>query len=107
MGLNYYHELGDGFTNRYSLTPEQVFPSPQPVLTLSISSRTNLHFKATCQFGGVFHLLASANPTQALSQWTPVWTNSINTRGADNFTATLSNAINSSAGRQFYILRSQ
>ena len=40
------------------------------------------------------------------SQWTPVWTNSIYTRGADNFSVTISNTIASGAG-QFYILQSR
>jgi alpha-tubulin suppressor-like RCC1 family protein len=95
------------FTNTYCLTPEQIIPSPQPVLTISISSGTNLQFKATCQFAGSFHLLTSTNLAQSRSLWTPFWTNSINARGTNNFTATLTNALNSNSGRRYYILRSQ
>jgi hypothetical protein len=66
----------------------------------------NLQFKATCQFGGTFHLLTSSDATQPLSQWTPVRTNSVTARGTNNFTATLINAVSPGAGQQFYILQS-
>jgi alpha-tubulin suppressor-like RCC1 family protein len=106
MGYNYYGQLGDGFVND-SLTPEQIFPLPQPVLTASISSGTDLQLNATCQFGGTFYLLASTNLTQPLSQWTRVWTNSINTSSNNNFNTTLAIAVGSSAPGLFYILQSQ
>ena len=104
MGYNSSGQLGDGFLSNSSL-PEQIVPSPQPVLVAGISSRTNLQFNATCLFGGTFQLLAGTNLTQPLNLWTPVWTNSITNRGINNFTATLTNAVNSS--RQFYILQAQ
>jgi alpha-tubulin suppressor-like RCC1 family protein len=107
MGYNYYGQLGDGFPTSNSALPEQIFPSPRPVLTNSISSATNLQFNAACQFGGTFYLLAGTNLTQSLSQWTPVATNVINYRFNNLFSATLTNAVNSSAGQQFYILQSQ
>jgi hypothetical protein len=44
---------------------------------------------------------------QPLSQWTRVWTNSITVRGTNNFAATLTDALNSIAERQFYVLQSQ
>jgi alpha-tubulin suppressor-like RCC1 family protein len=75
MGLDSEGELGDGFfgTNYCSSIPEQIVPSPQPLLTdISILSRTNLQFKATCFFGGTYHLLAGKNLAQPFSQWTPV-----------------------------------
>jgi alpha-tubulin suppressor-like RCC1 family protein len=109
MGASYDGQLGDGFTNRLSWKaslPEQIVPSPQPVLTESISSVTDLQFQATCLFAGTFYLLTSTNLTQPLSQWTPVRTNSVTARGTNNFSAMLTNAVNSSA-RQFYILQSQ
>ena len=77
------------------------------MLTNNFSTKTNLQFKATCQFGGKFYLLAGTNLTQSLSQWTPVATNVINNRTNNLFSATLTNAVNSSTGQKFYILRSQ
>jgi alpha-tubulin suppressor-like RCC1 family protein len=104
MGWNNYGQLGDGFVGD-SWTPEQIFPLPQPVLTTSFSSGTGLQINATTLFGGNFYLLAGTNFTLPL-QWTPVWTNSVTMRGTNNFSATLTNAVNAS-GRQFYILQSQ
>jgi hypothetical protein len=124
IGHNNNGQLGDGFTNNdgsftgpppydYSFTntyckiPEQVVPSPQPTLTEGIIAGTNLQFEATCLFAGNFYLLMGTNVGQPLSQWTPVWTNLINGRGPNNFTVTLTNAVNSGSAQQFYILRSQ
>jgi hypothetical protein len=98
MGDNTYGQLGDGF-NSISSFPEQILPLPD--------FPDGLRFSATCQFGGTFYLLASANVNQPLNQWTPVWTNSVTVRGYNNFKATITNALNSSAGRQFYILQSR
>jgi alpha-tubulin suppressor-like RCC1 family protein len=124
MGHNNYGQLGDAFTNfdgnfagpgpyDYSFTntycniPEQIVPLPQPPLTISTSSRTNLHFTATCQFAGTFYLLAGTNLTQPRSQWTRVWTNSVTARGNNNFTTTLTNVLNSGVRQRFFILQSQ
>lgn len=114
MGWNFYGQLGDGFVDNGNppwigngtSSPEQIFPSPQPVLVVSISCNTNLQFTATCGFGGNFYLLASTNLTQPLNQWTQVWTNVITQRGTNNFTAILTNCVDSSS-QQFYILQSQ
>lgn len=106
-GYNLYGQLGDGFTNSTAMIPEQIYPSPQPVLTNSISSTTNLQFKAACQFGGTFYLLAGTNLIQPLSQWASVATNCINNRNNNLFSATLTNAVNASASQIFYILQSQ
>ncbi|MGI8966095.1 MAG: RCC1 domain-containing protein, partial [Limisphaerales bacterium] len=108
MGRNAVGGLGDGFNDSYpySLVPEQIYPLPQPLLTSSISSQTNLQFKATCQLGGIFYLLSSTNIDQPLSQWTPVWTNLIDFHSINNFNATITNSMSSNAG-QFYILKSQ
>jgi alpha-tubulin suppressor-like RCC1 family protein len=114
MGWNGFGQLGDGFPRLSApgiydrcFTPEQIVPSPQPVLMIENASKTNLHFNSTCQFAGTFYLLASTNLTQPLSQWTAVWTNFINVRGTNNFTATLTNAVSSGAAQQFYMLQSQ
>ena len=110
MGYNIDGQLGDGFIDSGppygTATPEQIFPSPQPVLAQTVSANTNLQFTATCLFGGNFYLLAGNNLTQPLSQWTPVWTNAITLRYANIFSATLTNAVNSSS-QQFYILQSR
>jgi alpha-tubulin suppressor-like RCC1 family protein len=105
MGYNYYGQLGDGFTNQTSSLPEQIFPPPQPILTSSVISKTNLQVNATTLFGGTFYLRASTNLVAPLSQWQPLRTNSITARGTNNFSVTLTNAVNSS-GQQFYILQS-
>jgi alpha-tubulin suppressor-like RCC1 family protein len=113
-GWNYYGQLGDGFVdsgyppyNPYgTATPERIFPPSQPVLVQTISSNTNLQFTAACGFGGNFYLLAATNLTEPLNQWTPVWTNSVTSRGTNNFSATLTNAVNSGT-QQFFILQSQ
>jgi alpha-tubulin suppressor-like RCC1 family protein len=108
MGYNIYGELGDGFIDTSypadfgTDIPEQILPLPQPVMVSAISSTTNLQIKATTGFGGRFALLAGTN----LSQWLPLRTNSVTARGANNFSVTVTNAVNSSGG-QFYILQSQ
>ena len=107
MGANFNGQLGDGFTNSNSSLSEQIVPPPQPVLSISISSRTNLEFKATCQFGGTFYLLSSTNITQPLNQWTRVRTNSVTARGTNNYAATLTNAVSPSIGRRFFVLQSE
>jgi alpha-tubulin suppressor-like RCC1 family protein len=105
MGLNSHGELGDGFTNN-SVIPEQIFPLPRPKLSSVLLSKTNLQFKATCGYGGNFYLLGSTNIDSPLNLWTPLRTNSVTARGTNNFSYTLTNAINSGAQR-FYILQSQ
>jgi Regulator of chromosome condensation (RCC1) repeat len=111
MGDNSYGNFGDGFIEnnfpRGPATPEQIVPSPQPFLSNNISSKTNLQFNATCQFGGAFCLLTSTNLAQSLSQWKPVQTNSVTSRGTNNFSVTLTNALSFRAAQQFYILQSQ
>jgi alpha-tubulin suppressor-like RCC1 family protein len=104
MGWNDFGQLGDGFADN-SLVPEQIFPLPQPMLTTSFSSGTGLQINSTTPFGGTFYLLAGTNFGSS-SQWTPIWTNSVTSRGPNNFSVTLTNAVNSS-GQQFYILQLQ
>jgi alpha-tubulin suppressor-like RCC1 family protein len=111
MGFNGYGQLGDGFGDQNHVDwgipiPEQICPPPPPVLMETILSNTNLHFTATCLFGGKFNLLANTNLDQPLNQWMPIWTNSVITRGADNFSATLTNVVGSGS-QQFFILQSQ
>ena len=109
MGDDSSGELGDGFYKPPidgTTEPEQIYPPPQPVLAQTVSANTNLQFTATCGFGGNFYLLAGTNIAQPLSQWTPVWTNAIQVRYANIFSATLTNAVNSGS-QQFYILQSE
>jgi len=106
MGGNYTGQLGDGFIDYEFPYPEQIFPAPQPMLGIALTCQIGLQFNATCSFGGNFYLLASTNLSQPLSQWMPIWTNSITTRGTNNFSATLTNVVNS-ASQQFFILQSQ
>ena len=105
MGDNSVGELGDAFTNAFSPFPEQIVPSPPPVLASSILSKTNLQFQATCQFGGTFFLLFSTNISLPASQWVRVSTNHISYRATNNFSVTITNGVN--CDRQFYILQSQ
>jgi hypothetical protein len=79
---------------------------PQPVLVSAISSKTNIQIKATTGFGGHFSLLADTNINSLVSPWTALRTNSITTRGTNNYTVTVTNAMKL-AGQQFYILQSQ
>jgi hypothetical protein len=105
IGWNYFGQLGDGFTNETSSFPEQIIPWPQPILTSSVSSKTNLQINATTLFGGTFYLRASTNLAVTLSQWQPLRTNFITARGANNFPVTVTNAVKS-RGQQFYLLQS-
>ncbi len=79
----------------------------QMVLSIALSSETNLQFNATCGFGGNFYLLGSSNVALPLGQWLPLRTNTVTLRGANNYSVTLTNAVNSGVDRQFYILKSQ
>ena len=103
-GMGEDDELGDGFITTQSFVPLQIYPTPQPILTDSVSSGTNLQFTATCGFGGNFYLLTSTNLTLPLCQWTPVWTNNILYHFYNVFSATLPAPVN--PGQQFYILQS-
>jgi alpha-tubulin suppressor-like RCC1 family protein len=105
MGDNTYGELGDGFATNGIAIPEQIVPTIRPVLSIALSSQTNVQINATCGFGGNFYLLGSTNIVQPLGQWTPLRTNSITLRGANNYSVILTNAV-IVGGRQFYILES-
>ena len=110
VGRNFNGQLGDGFVdvppNYGTAIPEQIFPEPQPVLSSALSSRTNLQFTATTGFGGNFSLLTGTNLGTSLSQWPPLHTNSVTARGTNNYSVTVTNAVNPGGGK-FYILQSQ
>jgi alpha-tubulin suppressor-like RCC1 family protein len=105
-GYNNSGQLGDGFTNNILSLPEQIYPTPKIILASKIFNRTSLQFNTTCPFGGTFYLLESTNLNQPWNQWVPVQTNYVNCRTNNNYTATITNALNSSVIRQFYILES-
>ncbi len=105
LGLNTYGGLGDGFTNTVSRFPEQIIPSPQPVLIVSVSSRTNLELKAICQYGGTYMLLAGTNIVQPAGEWTPIYTNFVTTRGTPNLECTLTNSLGAGIGAQLFRLQ--
>ena len=67
---------------------------------------TNLVFNVTNGFAFAnYCLLASTNLAQPISQWTPLATNIFATTG--NFTITATNAVNSHAASQFYLIQLQ
>jgi alpha-tubulin suppressor-like RCC1 family protein len=105
-GDNTYGQLGDGFATNGIPIPEKIVPAPQPVMSIVLSTRTNLQINATCGFGDNYYLLGSTNLLLSLSQWKPLRTNSITLRGVDNYSVTLTNAV-TGGGRQYYILQSQ
>jgi alpha-tubulin suppressor-like RCC1 family protein len=109
MGTSDSGQLGDGFewiNNGPWWVPVLIRPTPRPWLITKLSSEFDLQFNTTTLFGGNFYLLASTNNGLAVNQWTPVWTNTITTRSTNNYSVTLTNAVNS-GGQQFYILQSQ
>jgi hypothetical protein len=107
MGGDYDAQLADGFSDTTYPFPEQILPLPEPLLTSATLFQTNLQFNATCLFGGNFNLLCSTNLMAPLTQWTSVLTNSVVVRGTNNFSVTLTNAVNSNPGQRYYILQSQ
>ena len=107
MGDDSDGELGDGFPSSSWPTPEQIVPTPQPILSVSIVTKTNLQINGTCLFGGTFYLLSNTNVTQPMNQWERVWTNEVSIRTNNNFNAILTNSLGSFVGKQFYILQSQ
>jgi alpha-tubulin suppressor-like RCC1 family protein len=94
MGDNSTAELGNGSNG--SLSPMQL-----------TGGAGSLSVRGTCLAGGNYFLLASTNLAQPLSQWSRILTNSISLRGTNNFSAIVTNAANSSADRQFFILQAQ
>lgn len=105
MGWDFYGQLGDRFVGP-GMFAEQVFPRLQPILIGSVSE-TNLQFKATCSFGGTFRLLTATNLAQPRDQWTAVYTQTLGFSGPDNFNTILTNAANTFADPQYFILQSQ
>jgi Regulator of chromosome condensation (RCC1) repeat len=91
MGDNTFGELGNGPSR--SLVPEKLAGGPW--------------LRGTCFAGGTYRLLSSTNAALPVSQWTPVWTNTIVHRGPNNFSAPLPDDLLSRDPQRFYILQSQ
>ncbi len=109
MGNDFNGQLGGGFasgSSSFSPVPVQITPLPPPSLTVGFSQGTNVQVQATVQFGGTFCLLANTNILQPLDQWTPLLTNTITTRGSNNFCAVFTNGLVTTPW-QFYFLRCQ
>jgi alpha-tubulin suppressor-like RCC1 family protein len=114
MGIDLQGQLGDGFYTN-SLLPEQIFPAPQPTLSMNFlypyvggfSFQTNLQFNATCAFGGKFVLLASTNPALPVSLWTALATNTVSSyaRSNNNFSVSVTNVLGTGPLRQFFLLQ--
>lgn len=110
MGNNSNGQLGDGFNvsqiSTFSPVPEKIYPLPPPLLSVSVSSGTNVQVQATCLFAGSYCLYSATNARLPDSEWTPLLTNSVYTRGTNNFLPAFTNAL-STAPQQFYRISSQ
>jgi hypothetical protein len=62
---------------------------------------TNLQVQATCLFAGTYWLIGTTNVNLPASQWTPLLTNAVYSRGTNNFVPALTNPL-SAAPMQFY-----
>jgi alpha-tubulin suppressor-like RCC1 family protein len=91
MGDNSAGELGNGSGS--SLVPVKLAGGPW--------------LRGTCFAGGTYRLLSSTNAALPMSQWTPVWTNTIVHRGPNNFSAPLPADVLSHDPQRFYLLQSQ
>lgn len=77
-----------------------------PVFTAFALVGTNLVFNATNGVAGdIYYVLASSNVLKPLSQWSPIGSNVLTANGF--FTIIATNAAQSKAPQQFYILRGQ
>ncbi len=109
MGNDFSGQLGGGFDSQnssFSPVPVQITPLPPPSLTVGISQGTNVQVQATVGFAGTFCLLANTNILQPMDEWTPLLTNTITTRGSNNFCAIFTNGLITTPW-QFYFLRCQ
>jgi len=78
--------------------------SPPPAVGVTSSSGTNLVINGSNGFSGItYYVLTSTNLGRPLSQWTPVATNTWSANG--NFSLTVTNAVNPSVPKQFYVLQ--
>jgi alpha-tubulin suppressor-like RCC1 family protein len=103
MGYNAYGQLGIGSTNDSSIPVRIIPPLRFAVTNISVSTVTNVRFQGVNDFAGGFtHVIASTDLTVPVSQWTPVWTNSLKS-GAFSFTAT--NAAPADLPQRFFRLK--
>jgi PKD repeat protein len=88
----------------FGLDDVSVVRPPSPGIAGISLSKTNLVLNGTNGFAGVkYYTLASTNLALPLSQWTPMATNVPGANG--NFTLTLTNAVNRTVPKEFYILQ--
>jgi hypothetical protein len=78
-----------------------VVSAPQPGITGVSLSGTNLLINGTNGIAGTYVVLMNTN--LSTTNWTPVATNTLSGSGSFSFTAT--NAVNTNAAQQFYILQ--
>jgi hypothetical protein len=77
---------------------------PQPVINHVVVSGGNLIFSGTNGTpGNTYYVLTSTNVAAPVSGWTPSWTNTFDINGAFRVT----NAINPSVPREFFLLKLQ
>jgi hypothetical protein len=81
-------------------------PEPQPVIVATSLAGTNLVLNAANGMAGRTYLtLVSPTLTQPLSLWQPVATNTLVSGG--HFTLTVTNTVDSTVPRRFYVLQLQ
>lgn len=67
-----------------------------------VVSGTSLDFSATNSGSGTVYLLTATNLLTPVSQWTPIWTNTLG--GSGIFSTDLTGAVHSPSKQQFYML---
>lgn len=78
----------------------------EPVISSLNLAGTNLVLNATSGFAGdTWTVLASADLTTPLDEWSPIATNTLDADG--DFTITATNAVDATVPQQFYILQQQ
>jgi PKD repeat protein len=97
-------------TNNLGLTlaafGPSIFVSPPLAIKAISQSKTNLMITGSNGVSSVtYYVLTTTNLALPRSQWTPVATNIWNANG--NFSLTVTNAVNSSVPKRFYILQVQ
>jgi autotransporter-associated beta strand protein len=67
-----------------------------------VISGTSLSISVTNSGGGNLYLLTTTNLANAVSTWSPIWTNTVS--GTGNFTTNLANAVNPAYSQQFFLM---
>jgi len=94
-----------GASDHLPIVADYTIPLPAPAIAAAGIAGTNLVLNvANSITGAVYTVLMATNPALALASWTPVGTN---TPSGGPFSWTVTNAFNSTAPAQFYILRTE